>query len=70
MLKFKTYHVIIAKHIIDVFVTFMAGRHHRSRRCSYTENYNEGYKHDAEEKAALIKQKFSRIRDIIDSDSD
>lgn len=64
--QIQTY-VIIAKHIIHAFVT---GRPHRSSRCSYTKNYNEDLKHDAEEKTALIKERFSRIRDIIDSDSD
>ena len=56
--------------ILDVFVGFMAGRSQRSSRYSCTKNYSENYKPDAEEKAALIKQKFSRIRDIIDSESD
>lgn len=46
------------------------GRAQRSSRYSSAKNYSENYQHDAEEKSALIKQKFSRIRDIIDSDSD
>jgi len=56
--------------IIDVFIGFMAGRPQRSSRYSGAKNYSEGYQQDAEEKAALIKQKFSRIRDLIDSESD
>lgn len=57
-------------YIIEVFAIFVAGRPKRSSRSLYAENCSESYKHDAEEKAASIKQKFSRIRDIIDSDSD
>jgi len=56
--------------IIDLFVGFMAGRPQRTSRYSCTKNYSENYQQDAEEKTALIKQKFSRIRDIIDSESD
>jgi hypothetical protein len=66
----QTYHVVAAKHVTDVLIVFMTGRPHRSSRHSYAESYNEGHRHDSEEKATLIKQKFSRIRDIIDSDSD
>jgi hypothetical protein len=56
--------------IIEVFVGFMAGRPQRSSRYSGAKKYSDNYQQDAEEKAALIKQKFSRIRDIIDSESD
>ena len=56
--------------IIAVFIGFLAGRPQRSGRYSCAKNHSENYQQDAEEKAALIKQKFSRIRDIIDSESD
>jgi hypothetical protein len=60
----------IKLYIIDVPLVFLAGRPQRSGRYSCAKNYSENYQQDAEEKAALIKQKFSRIRDIIDSESD